>query len=199
MVNIYSYLEIYDLDSESENSCIDESESYDSDTYNVKSKPNLKPKPLALPILMSKPMPILMSNPIPKPIQYKNTNNHFTNTFAKNTKSNNNKFSNKKKSNSLRLPLNEHGVYDEFTGLPSSIQEAFKTKHDLTLKQITMIMGLNGLIGEMFNVIHDRLQQQISRHSIKITHQGRVFYVSIYNWRDLVIIEKIIVSMFTDY
>lgn len=89
------------------------------------------------------------------------------------------------------------GVLDEFTGLPKTIGEAIRLKRNLTLKQIISIveydeLKLFGLYGEMFNVIHDRIQLKVKRRKIKITHQGRVFLVSLYNWFDLKQIEKMI-------
>jgi hypothetical protein len=95
------------------------------------------------------------------------------------------------------LKFSSTGVLDEFSGLPDSIDEAIRLKRNLTLKQITSIvqydgLRLNGLCGEMFNVIHDRIQLKVRRHRIKITHQGRVFLVSLYNWYDLKKIEKMI-------
>jgi hypothetical protein len=89
------------------------------------------------------------------------------------------------------------GVLDEFTGLPETIGEAIRLKRNLTLKQIISIveydgLKLFGLYGEMFNVIHDRIQLKVRRRKVKITHQGRFFSVSLYNWYDLKQIEKMI-------
>ena len=95
------------------------------------------------------------------------------------------------------LKFSSTGILDEFTGLPESIDEAIRLKRNLTLKQITRIaeydnMKLYGLYGEMFNVIHDHIQLKVWKHRIKITHQGRVFLVSLYNWFHLKQIEQMI-------
>jgi hypothetical protein len=114
-----------------------------------------------------------------------------------------NEISRSEKTNFSRLPIHtglvfsSSGVLKEFDELPESICEAVRSRRNLTLKQITSIvdydgMRLNGLYGEMFNVIHDRIQLKVKRHHIKITHQGRVFSVSLYNWYDLKQIEKMI-------
>ena len=91
-------------------------------------------------------------------------------------------------------------VLDELSVLPDSIIKAMELRKNLTLKQITSIvkydgMNLHGLCGEMFNVIHDRIQKHVRRRHVKITHQGRVFSVSLYNWYDLNRIEKMIGEM----
>ncbi len=93
------------------------------------------------------------------------------------------------------LSFTKDGILDEFNNLPNSIDEAIRLKKNLTLKQITSIMNLNGLWGEMFNVIHDNIQKKIAKHQIKITHHSRVFYVSLYNWYDLKNIQEIILNM----
>ena len=85
-----------------------------------------------------------------------------------------------------------NGLYDEYSNLPSSIQEAQKLKRNLTLKQIIIIMNLNGLMGEMYNVIHDRLQTQFRHYRTKIIYESRTVNVSLYNWYDLIKIEKMI-------
>ena len=95
------------------------------------------------------------------------------------------------------LKFSSNGILDEFSGLPDSIEEAMRLRRNLTLKQITSIvkydgMNLFGLTGEIFNVIHDRIQLKVKRHRIKINHQDRVFWVSLYNWYDLKKIEKMI-------
>ncbi len=95
------------------------------------------------------------------------------------------------------LKFSANGVLDEFSGLPDSIDDAKRLRRNLTLKQITSIvkydgMSLFGLTGDMFNVIHDRIQLKVRRHRIKITHQHRVFWVSLYNWYDLKKIEIMI-------
>lgn len=95
------------------------------------------------------------------------------------------------------LNLLSNGVLDEFTGLPNTIEEAIKLKKNLTLKQISLIinydgMSLYGLCGEMFNVIHDRIQQTVNKYRIKIKQNGKNLYVSLYKWKDLKLIEKLI-------
>ena len=98
------------------------------------------------------------------------------------------------------LKFNPDGSLDESKELPGTIAEAIERKQNLTLKQITSIMEhdgmcLNGLCGEMFNVIHDRIQLKVRRHFIKINYKHRTFCVSLYNWYDLHKIEKMIVDM----
>lgn len=116
----------------------------------------------------------------------------------KSNKSTNQKSNDFKSKNDFRsklysgLKINKDGVLDELSDLPGSINEAYKKRKNLTLKQITTIMNLNGLWGEMYNVIHDHIQKKVRRHQIKITHNSRVFYVSLYNWYDLRKIEKMI-------
>jgi len=88
-------------------------------------------------------------------------------------------------------------VLDEYSGLPDSIDHAVKLKKNLTLKQITLIAKYNdmcfyGLYGEMFNVIHDRIQLKVKRRHEFITHHGGILHVSLYNWYDLKNIEKMI-------
>ena len=91
--------------------------------------------------------------------------------------------------------LNKIGIIDEYNNLPLSINEAIVNKKSLTLKQITSIMGFNGLFGEMFNIIHDNLQKTIYRHRIKIIHHDRIIHVSYYSWKNLLKIEHIILNM----
>jgi hypothetical protein len=99
----------------------------------------------------------------------------------------------------MPIKLNEFGVYDEYANLPNTLQEAYDMKQDLTLKQIAMIMGLNWLQGEMFNVIHDNLQKSVRKRVIKITYEKRAFLVSLYNWYNLLLIENMILKMFDSY
>lgn len=96
------------------------------------------------------------------------------------------------------LKFDTNGILDEYSDLPMSIDDAYNSKRNLTLKQIVIIMNLHGLWGEMYNVIHDHIQKKIRRHQIKITHQSRVFYVSLYNWYDMKKIESMINSMLGD-
>jgi len=110
-------------------------------------------------------------------------------SFKKNTR---NKF---RKSTYSNLLFDSNGVLDEVNGLPSTLNQAMKKKQNLTLKQITSIMNLHGLWGEMFNIIHDRIQLDVRRYKVKVTHQSRVFYVSLYYWYDLKKIKRIIESM----
>ena len=56
-------------------------------------------------------------------------------------------------------------------------------------------MNLHGLTGEMYNVIHDNIQIHIKRHSIKINHCNRIFYVSLYKWYNLNRIAQMIENM----
>lgn len=84
---------------------------------------------------------------------------------------------------------------DEFKNLPRTIDDAVRERRNLTLKQITTILDLNGLMGEMFNIIHDNLQKKVRRYQIKIPHHSRIFYVSLYKWTDLHEIEQMIDNM----
>lgn len=95
------------------------------------------------------------------------------------------------------LNFSSDGILDELTGLPDTITKAVELKRNLTLKQITTIvkydnMNMHGLCGEMFNIIHDRIQRNVKRYYIKIYHEGRIFSVSLYYWYDLFQIEKMI-------
>lgn len=85
--------------------------------------------------------------------------------------------------------------FNEYVNIPTSIYEAYNLKVNLTLKQIIIIMDLNGLYGEMYNIIHDKLHSEVKRHKIKIYHYNYVLHVSLYNWYDLIKIEKIIENM----
>jgi hypothetical protein len=89
-------------------------------------------------------------------------------------------------------------VYDEYLNLPKTILEAFNNKKNLTLKQIIIIMNLNGLSGEMLNIIHDNLQfkKKIKKYRIKIDFSSKPLYVSMYSWYNLLKIENYILEMF---
>ena len=101
--------------------------------------------------------------------------------------------------NQTPIKLNFEGVYDEYANLPNTIQEAYDAKRDLTLKQITMIMGLHGLFGETFNVIHDNIQKKVYKRVVKIKYSSRYFLVSFYNWYNLPLIENMIWKMLDTY
>lgn len=140
-----------------------------------------------------------MSKPKPKPNPNSNSNLYKleldTEHSCTNKKEKFKKRKLSKKSIYSKLLFDSNGALDELNGLPLTIEQAVHKKQNLTLKQITSIMGLNGLWGEMYNVIHDKIQLEVKRHQIKITHHSRVFYVSLYNWYDLKKIEQIIESM----
>lgn len=93
----------------------------------------------------------------------------------------------------------KNGVLQEYSNLPKSIDEAIRMKRNLTLKQIAILMDLNGLWGEMYNIIHDHIQKKVYRHLIKIKYQNRIFCVSLYNWFDLKKIEQMIEDYLFNY
>lgn len=84
---------------------------------------------------------------------------------------------------------------NEIDDLPCSIIEAVELKKNLTLKQILVLMNLQGIPGFVLNTIHDKLQKNFRRKQVKIFHVSRIFYVSQYNWYDLVQIETMINEM----
>ena len=136
--------------------------------------------------------------------KYYHSNTNFNHGSNSNSNSNSNPNPNTNPYNNYKgfigLEFNPDGSLNEFGNIPGSIDLAVKLKRNLTLKQITSIMehdgmSLNGLCGEMFNVIHDRIQLKVRRHFIKINHKHRTFCVSLYNWYDLQKIEKMIVEM----
>lgn len=90
-------------------------------------------------------------------------------------------------------------IYNELENLPKSLKDAYDLKKDLTLKQILIITELNGLPTEVYNTIHDRIQETLYKKHIKIKHDGRVFHVSFYHWYNLLKIEKIIDKMMNEY
>lgn len=90
-------------------------------------------------------------------------------------------------------------VYDEIGKLPSSLDVAVKMRQNLTLKQILVLMNLYAIPGMVVNSIHDHIQRQVHKTVIKISHDGRVFYVSQYHWYDLKKIEAMIDTMFNTY
>lgn len=90
-------------------------------------------------------------------------------------------------------------VYDEIGKLPSSLDVAVKMRQNLTLKQILVLMNLYAIPGMIVNSIHDYIQRQVHKMVIKISHDGRVFYVSQYHWYDLKKIEVMIDTMFNTY
>jgi len=104
-----------------------------------------------------------------------------------------NKYNNHKKSlikeNVKNIAVNE--MYD----LPKDITEAIGKKQNLTLKQILVLMSLQGIPNMVLNMIHDNLQTQVRRKHLKIFHASRIFYVSQYNWYDLKQIEMLINKM----
>jgi len=84
---------------------------------------------------------------------------------------------------------------NEIDDLPCSVNEAVELKKNLTLKQILVLMNLQGIPGLVLNTIHDKLQTKVRRKQVKIYHDSRIFYVSQYNWYDLVQIETMINEM----
>lgn len=108
----------------------------------------------------------------------------------------------KKRTRQFKYPKNKYQkvqVYDEMGNLPSSLDDAIRTRQDLTLKQILVLMNLHAIPGMAVNIIHDKIQQRVRKMLIKISHNGRVFYVSQYHWYDLKKIEKLIDDMFNTY
>ena len=89
-----------------------------------------------------------------------------------------------------------NNIYDEMYNLPSSLNKAVKMRQNLTLKQILVLMNLHAMPGMVVNSIHDNIQRQVHKTVVKISHNGRVFYVSQYHWYDLKHIEKMIDGMF---
>ena len=190
MKNIYLCLE---TDSnESDDDSKSELGSYVSNVENVKEKPNRKTKPIKIKKFFKK------YNKVNSPNTHNSSNSPNLHNSS-NSPNSHNSSNSPNSHNSSPIKHEFYSVYDEYSNLPSSIKDAFKIKRNLTLKQILMIMNLNGLIGEMFNIIHDRIQQKIRRRQIKINYQGRNFHVSMYNWYDLNKIEIMIDSMLTVY
>lgn len=95
----------------------------------------------------------------------------------------------KKKYNKKQRAKNE--THD----LPNSIIEAVELKKNLTLKQILILMNLQAIPGLVLNMIHEKLQKYVKRKQVKISYDSRIFYVSQYNWYDLVQIEIMINKM----
>lgn len=93
----------------------------------------------------------------------------------------------------------QNPVYNEMDNLPTSLYDAVRTKQNLTLKQILVLMNLHAMPGMVVNLIHDKVQQQVHKMLVKISHDGRVFYVSQYHWYDLIKIEKFINTMLDTY
>ena len=90
-------------------------------------------------------------------------------------------------------------IYDEIANLPSSFKDAIRKKQDLTVKQILIIMKLQGIPTMVINNIHDKIQKSVRRMFIKISHEHRVFSVSFYHWYDLEKIESIIHAILNPY
>ena len=99
----------------------------------------------------------------------------------------------------FRYPIKRDKIFDEMCNLPSSLQAAYDSKQNLTLKQILVLMNLHAMPGMVVNVIHDKIQLQVKKMMIKISHDGRVFHVSYYHWYDLKDIEIMIDNMFNTY
>lgn len=98
-----------------------------------------------------------------------------------------------------QYPIKGGQVFDEMCNLPSSLQDAFHSKQNLTLKQILVLMNLHAMPGMAVNVVHDKIQLKVKKMRIKISHDGRVFHVSYYFWYDLKHIERMIEAMFNTY
>jgi len=108
----------------------------------------------------------------------------------------------KKRTMRLKYPKKKYQkvqVYNEMGNLPSSLDDAIRTRQNLTLKQILVLMNLHAIPGMAVNPIHDKIQQRVHKMLIKIAHDGRVFYVSQYHWYDLKKIKKLIEDMFDTY
>lgn len=108
----------------------------------------------------------------------------------------------KKRTRRPKYPKNKYSkvqVYNEMDNLPSSLDDAIRTRQNLTLKQILVLMNLHAIPGMAVNLIHDKIQLQVHKMLIKIAHDGRVFYVSQYHWYNLKKIEKLIDAMFNTY
>ena len=88
-------------------------------------------------------------------------------------------------------------IYNENVNLPIDIDAAINKKQNLTLKQILVLMKLQGIPWMVLNNIHDYLQKKIKRRRINITHGSRTFDVSYYNWYNLKQIEIMINSLMT--
>jgi len=88
-------------------------------------------------------------------------------------------------------------IYNENLNLPIDIDDAISKKQNLTLKQILVLMKLQGIPWMVLNNIHDYLQKKIKRRRINITHASRTFDVSYYNWNNLKQIEIMINSLIT--
>jgi hypothetical protein len=90
-------------------------------------------------------------------------------------------------------------IYDEMDNLPKDFVDAIDKKQNLTLRQILVLMNLHAMPGLVLNSIHDNLQLKVKKRQVKITHDSRIFYVSYYNWADLLQIEKMIDTMLFEY
>lgn len=127
--------------------------------------------------------------------------NKVNSEFMDSESTNNKKYRNKRTSRS-KYPKNKYQkvqVYNEMDNLPSSLDDAIRTRQNLTIKQILVLMNLHAMPGIAVNPIHDKIQQRVHKMLIKIAHDGRVFYVSQYHWYDLKKIVKLIDAMFDTY
>ena len=129
-------------------------------------------------------------------------NSEFLNSKSTSNKKSHLKKRTRKQKNSQKNSINKFPkvqVYDEIGNLPSSMEDAIKLKQNLTLKQILVLMNLHAIPEIVVNQIHDKIQHQVHKMSIKIAHNGRIFYVSLYYWYDLKKIETLINNMFDIY
>lgn len=94
-----------------------------------------------------------------------------------------------------QLWIQKYNIYDELSKLPSSIQNAFTKKQNLTLRQIIILMNLHAIPEMTINVIHTKIKQSVKRTAIKILQNKKVIFVSLYYWYDLYQIEKLIEEM----
>lgn len=87
--------------------------------------------------------------------------------------------------------------YTEFQNLPQTINDAVNQGRSLTLDEIIMIMGLNGIPKMSRNQIYEKLKElKINWTQTKVTNKnGKITQLSIFRPNRLKDVEKVIDSM----